>query len=55
MLRIDGQTVALMPWDADYRSAPGEGIPPDTQIPDMYLQFPSRVVPPQHLNGMPAG
>jgi 8-oxo-dGTP pyrophosphatase MutT (NUDIX family) len=55
MVRIDGQIIALMPWDADYQSAPGEGIPPDAQIPAPYLQFPSRAVPPQHLSGMPAG
>jgi 8-oxo-dGTP pyrophosphatase MutT (NUDIX family) len=54
MVRIDGQTMVLMPWDADYQSAPGEGIPPDAQIPAPYRQFPSRVVPPQHLSGMPA-
>jgi 8-oxo-dGTP pyrophosphatase MutT (NUDIX family) len=43
ILRINGQMTALMPWDPEYQSSPGEGIPPETQIPGRYLDFPSRV------------
>jgi 8-oxo-dGTP pyrophosphatase MutT (NUDIX family) len=43
ILRINGQMTALMPWDPEYQSSPGEGIPPETQIPGQYLDFPSRV------------
>jgi 8-oxo-dGTP pyrophosphatase MutT (NUDIX family) len=53
IVRIDGQPIVLMPWDADYQQAPGEGIPPDARVPPAYLKFPSRVIPPQHLRGMP--
>jgi len=55
MLRVDGRITVLMPWDTDYQSAPGEGVPHATHIPAQYLLFPSRVVPPRHISGMPAG
>jgi 8-oxo-dGTP pyrophosphatase MutT (NUDIX family) len=51
MVRIDGKMMALMPWDADYQTAPGEGIPPHVPIPAQYLRFPSRVLPPAQLAG----
>jgi hypothetical protein len=54
MLRIGGRLTALMPWDREYQSSPGEGIPPGTPIPPAYLGFPSRVVPPQNITGMPS-
>jgi 8-oxo-dGTP pyrophosphatase MutT (NUDIX family) len=55
MLRLDGRMTALMPWDRDYQSSPGDGIPADTRIPAQYLQLPSRVVPSAGVSGMPAG
>jgi 8-oxo-dGTP pyrophosphatase MutT (NUDIX family) len=55
MLRFDGQMTALMPWDPEYQTSPGEGVPPNTQMPAQYLKFPSRVVPSAQLRGMPTG
>jgi 8-oxo-dGTP pyrophosphatase MutT (NUDIX family) len=54
ILRVNGQLTALMPWDPEYHSSPGEGIPPDTQIPVHYLKFPSRVSASAPMSRMPA-
>jgi len=54
MLKIDGRLTVLLPWDPDYAAAAGDGVAPGTPIPANYLQFPSRILPPQ-MSGMPSG
>jgi 8-oxo-dGTP pyrophosphatase MutT (NUDIX family) len=53
-VRIDGQINALMPWDSEYGSSPGEGIAPDAEISAIYRGFPSRVRLPKNIRGMPS-
>jgi 8-oxo-dGTP pyrophosphatase MutT (NUDIX family) len=54
MARIDGMLNAVLPWDPEYPSLPGDGIIMDTDFPLRYRSFPSRVVPPANVPGMPS-
>jgi 8-oxo-dGTP pyrophosphatase MutT (NUDIX family) len=53
ILRTGTEAWALLPWDPDYTSIPGEGTP-STHIPAQYLDFPSRIEPPTFLKEKPA-
>jgi 8-oxo-dGTP pyrophosphatase MutT (NUDIX family) len=54
ILRTGTAAWALLPWDPDYTSTPGEGTP-SMHIPTQYLNFPSRIEPPTLLKERPAG
>jgi len=54
ILRNGQETLILLPWDAEYPAAAGEGTS-TTQIPPPYLGFPSRLEPPKFITDRSPG
>lgn len=44
MVRENGISTIVLPWDASYASSPGEGVPAGLEYPRALLELPSRVV-----------